>query len=506
MNVAVTDTQGGPRSQAIDVSPEILLEAKVSASPELSTGEESTVIASNTRSNLALNIDLNDVFYEMEAQPVRPVLPVQLIPLESTPPNALEESPKLFANRNVASQSRVEEPKLTRTSKTETLDVLDETLKAFAADEAGGEVFYGGSTVEASRQSDSIPYVAKDVMYTLTQEPAAQSSNEYSLGHGNISVLGSSNVAENVHTDDGINEETVPERQSELQKSRPHTSDMRPPLDPDIPPALPNTLPPSVPSVSPPSVMHSDLDEDIEALLAGEISQNTWGRDTGDLILEREIQATLESDVSSLTSDSNPVVSVDSLYTNQTAPVYNAKAIALINQSARVQNTEVCNDFGEMRLSSIDDDVTSDDVSEMNGDDVVCKRKDRRQYANSDDCTQDTQWRGESKSAYTTHDSQTIWEMRNSPVNRVCESEDSESSDVREIGRKPPPVLAKPKYCSQSMNLSREKSSSMTAQRDMIDGCFPPAGLVPKRASEFNIGECDLLREKIVYLERQLKV
>jgi hypothetical protein len=46
----------------------------------------------------------------------------------------------------------------------------------------------------------------------------------------------------------------------------------------------------------------------------------------------------------------------------------------------------------------------------------------------------------------------------------------------------------------------------MAAQKDIVDGYFPPLGLVTKRASEFNLGECDLLKERIVYLERQLKV
>ncbi|XP_046851541.1 uncharacterized protein LOC124444902 isoform X3 [Xenia sp. Carnegie-2017] len=75
--------------------------------------------------------------------------------------------------------------------------------------------------------------------------------------------------------------------------------------------------------------------------------------------------------------------------------------------------------------------------------------------------------------------------------------------------RQPPPVLPKPKYFTRSVTIGapplRKTPSSLAAQKDIVDGCFPPEGLVSKRASEFNHGEIDILKEKIVYLERQIK-
>ena len=102
----------------------------------------------------------------------------------------------------------------------------------------------------------------------------------------------------------------------------------------------------------------------------------------------------------------------------------------------------------------------------------------------------------------------------------VSESSSASAECGQRRKQTPPPVFPKPKYRSLSMSIppselpsipaqnkkSRLPSSSMAAQRDMVDGYFPPPGLVPKRANEFNSGEYDLLKERIAFLERQLKV
>ena len=564
--------------------------------PEHSNSEESRVIAENAHPNSTLDIDLNNVFNEMEAQSTNPVLPVTLIPQEIPLPAGSDESTNIYHGQDGISRPLVEEPTITRTSKTDILDALDETLQAFAAEDAkvcdnenidavseqkGNAVFISGDILDETKLSchvDSSQQV--NISVTEKMQIAKKSNNEYNSRHGEsfattLTIEGSSDIlesaeqsseeisssssqvtVENIRQDDTNHEfsnmkplspspipENPPAFHSSSQNDSPPSHDKQPPgceasfPNSDMPPPLPNTLPPTLPVVSPPSVMHSDLDDDIEAILAGELYE-----DTGDLTpseeenpvkvrptLEQEIQSILGSEDSSVRSEANTVLSMDSLNKNQTTAARNTKPVSLtVSNSVNHENTNVFNNETEMMSSFDGDDVISDDVSCTDNDviseaydDAIFQASDRLLYAGGNDYTLETHLKSDRKSRRT-DDSQEIMETKSSPSKRVVfqndASEDSttESSSVCEGVHRgpPPPVLPKPKYRSHSMNLPiselphlpRQRLNSMAAQKDIVDGYFPPVGLVTKRASEFNLGECDLLKERIIYLERQLKV
>ena len=282
--------------------------------------------------------------------------------------------------------------------------------------------------------------------------------------------------------------------------------------------------------------MHSDLDDDIEALLAGELDQ-----DIGDLTpvgikypvrptLDYEIQTMLESEESSVRSEPNTVLSMDSLCVNQT--VQPAVGHAVKTSTSYLNTDEMTPSFNG------DDDIISDDITSVTNDDIISEANedvifgtnDHMLYGSVEDLPSETEARSNRKSRRGDGISQSFVGANHSPdhetfskhvafENEISEesvTESSSMSDTTTQRRQPPPVLPKPKYRSHSMNLPiselppvpkhGERLNSMAAKRDIVDGCFPPAGLVPKRASEFNHGEFDLLQERIVYLERQLKV
>jgi hypothetical protein len=581
-------------------------ESEVLTVPQNHNGEESRVIAEYARPNSTLNIDLNNVFSEMEAQSTNPILPVTLIPQEITPPAGSDESTSMYRQQDIISRSLVEEPTITRTSKADVLNTLDETLQAFAAQDT--EVCDDENTGGISRQNGNAVYISEDILHETEQSChvdtsqqvdisvtgvkhiTEQSNHEYSSQNGessatSLSIEGSeifegeeqtsdemstsSQVTvENVRPHDAyqaspnvepfsppptpeeshsssqnnsqpINDKhppvvTDPSSDTSLSNSdmQPRLPDTLPPL-PDTLPPLPNTLPPTLPAESPPSVMHSDFDDDIEAILAEELYD-----DTGDLTpsedenpvkvrptLEQEIQSILESEDSSIHSEANTVLSMDSLNRNQTTTACTRESAVsqTVSNSVYHENTDVFNDETEMMSSFDGNDVISDDVSYTNDNGGVFEASDRLLCTGVDDFTLDTYSKCDKKSRWS-DDSQRIMETKSTPVKRVVfqdeTSEDSttESSSVCEgvYRGPPPPVLPKPKYRSHSMNLpvtelphiptQSGRPNSMAAQKDIVDGYFPPLGLVTKRASEFNLGECDLLKERIVYLERQLKV
>lgn len=564
-------------------------ESETSIIPEHSNGGEARVTAESTHSQPTLNIDLNDVFNEMEAQPSNPILPVILTPQEIISPTVSDESTNLSRQDDDISRYFAEEPTIVRTSKSNTLNALDETLQAFAAEDTGDDVCDDDYTDRVSRQIENSAYVSGDrtkssyhvgSSVSEIKRTTKQSNNEYNFGHGESSATTSSvegaemltfendgHSCEETFSSDTSSQVTVEntrqhgthmkpvsplrfqEDPPDFQANNPPTNDNRPPItdtssfpNPDITPPLPNTLPPTLPSVSPPSVMHSDLDDEIDILLAGELDQNTVDLTPSEdetpvgvrPTLEREIQAILVSEDSSVSSEPNTILSMDSLYMNQTVTVSNTKrgANLTVNNSAYYENTDVFNDETEMMSSFDGDDVISDDVSCINDNDVISEANhdvifetnDRLLYASVEGFTLDANAKSDRKSRLGTDVSQQMLRTKSSPVRHVVFeseiSEDSmtESSSVSEVvhRRQPPPVLPKPKYRSHSMNLpvselpsfpmQSERPNSMSAQKDIVEGYFPPVGLVPKRASEFNLGECDLLKERIVYLERQLKV
>lgn len=501
-----------------------------------------------------LDFDLNNVFDEMDAQPTNPVLSVTLMPQEINSSALSHEIENVAEQFDGISRSLAEEPAITRTSKADTLRALDETFQAFEVEGPGSDDCDDERDLQVTMtkhfRETSATNLSKKGPEVLPLENDRHSSEETSSSETSSQV-----TVEHNHQTLPVSPPSTPENPPPFEKNhiRNHpTRDKHPPItnhpsdvspNPDIPPPLPITLPPTLPSASPPSVMHSDLDDDIEALLAGE-----FDLDTGNLTpmvdenpqivrptLEHEVQAILESEDSSVRSEPNTVLSVDSLYMNETATVGIAElgaALPLTN-SSRHENTDVLNDGTEMTSSFDADDIISRDVtsvsdqdllSEGNDDKDIFETDDRLLYASVEDFTLDAHPKSERKLRHDADESQRIMETESSPVkNVVFESETSEDSTAETISasegahrRQPPPVLPKPKHRSHSMNLpiselppvpkQSERFNSMAAQRDIVDGCFPPVGLVPKRASEFNLGECDLLKERIVYLERQLKV
>lgn len=521
--------------------------------PEHSNGEELRVISENTIAKPALNFDLNNVFDEMEAQPTTPVLAVSLIPQEITSSSFHDEIENVTQQCDGVSRSLAEEPAITRTSKANTFRTLDETFQAFHDERLGNDVCDDERGLRQTKTKHfgetSATNLSDERLEGLPLDNDGHSSEEASSSETSSWV-----TVEHNHHVMPVSPPPIPESpppfEENHQPNQP-THDKHPPItnppsntlpNPEIPPPLPNTLPPTLPSASPPSVMHSDLDDDIEALLAGE-----FDLDTGDLTpnvdenpvivrptLEHEVQAILESEDSSVRSEPNTVLSMDSLYMNQTTTVGIAEpgADLPLSNSSRYENTDVLNDATEMTSSFDGEDVISRDVTSVSDQDVlsegndkdIFETDDRLSYASVEDFTLDAHPTSARKSRRDADESQRSVETESSPVKHVAfeseMSEDSmtESSSVSERShrRQPPPVLPKPKYRSHSMNLpiselppvptQNERTNSMAARRDIVDGCFPPVGLVPKRASEFNLGECDLLKERIVYLERQLKV
>ncbi|XP_028391029.1 uncharacterized protein LOC114515911 [Dendronephthya gigantea] len=505
-------------------------------------GGESRVIAESTSSNPTLNIDLNNVFDEMEARPVNPIHHVVLTPQEE-PSDVSEESPIVTRRHDGVPRSIIEEPRIIRTSKDDTLDALDETLEAFAAKEA--EFMNGESSAGSNIKQTENVYHSRHVDISAKGTERELEGSTFKLSDGGQGRLTSaeseqSSVLDETSSSENSSQTTVENRNPALQdsstpivNSHPPTQTNHPPTT-DLPPPLPVTLPPDLPSVSPPSLMHNDLDDDIDELLAGELYQDI-GEMTPDNIenphgirvtLEQEIETILESDDSSVRSESNTVMSVDSLGVNQASRIgSNTRHIRMdslekINQH---ENTAVFND-----ASFHDNDVISDDVTSMSddvvyNDDVILKTDDHLTFASVENFALDTHSKSTRKSMNFYGSSQRIVDWDSAPVKHVAfESEASEastagSSSVSEppLRRQPPAVLPKPKYRSHSTNLPisdlppvparGERTNSMAAQKDIVDGYFPPVGLVTKRASEFNLGEFDLLKERILYLERQLK-
>lgn len=483
-----------------------------------------------------LNIDLNNVFNEMEALPVNPIHHVVLTPQED-PPAVAEESSNVTRQYDGVPRSIIEEPIIIRTSKDDTLLAFHETLEAFAAkeEEVINEESSAGSTI---KQTDNV-YDSCDVEISAEVEKGELERSTVDLSDGKQGRLTSeqSSDVDETSCSENSSQTTVENRNPSLQDTSPPISNSHPPTEAnpelDGPPPLPVTLPPNLPSVSPPSIMHSDLDDEIDDLLAGELYQDTGDMTPDDIgnphgirvTLEREIETILESDDSSIRSESNTVMSVDSLGMNQVSSICNAQHVRMdaLEKGTRLENTGVFND-----ASFDDNDVISDDVTSMNddvyNDDVILRTDDRLTYAGVEDFTLDTHSKSKRKSMNFDTSSQSIVERESGPVKpTVFECELSEASttgtsSVSEptLNRQPPAVLPKPKYRSLSMNLPisdlppvptrGERTNSMAAQKDIVDGYFPPVGLVTKRASEFNLGEFDQLKERILYLERQLKV
>ena len=521
------------------------------SSPERSNGEGIRVVSENTVSKPALDFDLNNVFDEMDAQPTNPVLAVTLMPPEMNSLALSHEIENVAEQFDSISRSLAEEPAITRTSKADTLRALDETFQAFEVEGPGSDDERDlEATMTKHFRETSATKLSKNGPEVLPLENDRHSSEETSSSETSSQV-----TVEHNHQTLPVSPPSTPENPPPFEENHMQnhpTRDKHPPItnppsdvspNPDIPLPLPVTLPPTLPSASPPSVMHSDLDDDIEALLARE-----FDLDTGNLTpmvdenpqivrptLEHEVQAILESEDSSVRSEPNTVLSVDSLYMNETATIGIAElgAALPLGNSSRHENTDVLNDGTEMTSSFDADDIISCDVtsvgdqgvlSEVNDDKDIFETDDRFLYASLEDFTLDAHPKSERKLRHDADESQRIMETESSPVkNVVFESEASQDSTAETISasegihrRQPPPVLPKPKHRSHSMNLpiselppvpkQGERFNSMAAQRDIVDGCFPPVGLVPKRASEFNLGECDLLKERIVYLERQLKV
>ena len=516
--------------------------------PEHSNDEELRAVSENTVAKPALNFDLNNVFDEMEAQPTNPVLAVSLIPQDITSLALPDEIENVAKRCDGVSRSLADEPAITRTSKADTLRTLDETFQAFEDEGPGDEVCDDEKdlTKHLGESSDTnLLHERLEVPFENDGHSEESSSSETSswvtVEHNHhVMPVSPPPTTENPHSFGENDQPNQSTRDKHLVSITNPPSNTLP--KPETSPPLPITLPPTLPSASPPSVMHSDLDDDIEALLAGE-----FDLDTGDLTptvdekpvivrptLDHEVQAILESEDSSVRSEPNTVLSMDSLYINQTATVGIAEPSAgqPLSYSSRYENTNVLNDETEMTSSFDGDDVISRDVTSVSDQDVlsegndkdIFETDDRLLYASVEDFALDAHPKSARKSSRDADESQRMLETESSPVKHVAfESEISDdsttgSSSVNEERhrRQPPPVLPKPKYRSHSMNLpiselppvptQSERANSLAAQRDIVDGCFPPVGLVPKRASEFNLGECDLLKERIVYLERQLKV
>ena len=571
------------RSEAIRVLPQGS-DSETSSIPHASTGPESKVIAENTVSDPTFSIDLDNVFDEMDAQPSNPVFTVTLSPQITTQATSDESTNVTRQHDDILRRPAVEEPTITRTSKADTLEVLDETFEVLETQGTGESTdrvsrsehdrnFSGFLEDKLEREQTTHLNSSTEigVSSSETRQRNQHSSKEGDFQHGESSVV-SICSSEETSSSDGSSQVTV---ENNTQYSRgllhikptsppppmnnqplPSTEEAHPPLqnskadtnsscetssfpDSDMPPPLPNTLPPTLPSASPPSVMHSDLDDEIEALLSGELDQ-----DTGDLTpseeensvrvrstLENEIQRILGSEDSSITSEANTVLSMDSLCMNQTTKISNAEPVSGLTAdiSAAYENTEVFNDGTEITSSYDESDViysgvTDDDDIKEGNDDLIFQTNDHLLYSSVEDSALDVYSKSDRKLRLNTNDSQRILETQSSPVKHVAFQSDvseesaTESSSVDEGShrRQPPPVLPKPKYRSHSMNLpiselpsiptQNTRASSMAAQRDIVDGYFPPVGLVTRRASEFNLGECDLLKERIVYLERQLKV
>ncbi len=541
----------------------------------------------------------------MEAQPRNPIIPVTLIPQTIAASAVSDEGANVSRRKEPtrrSGSSLAEEPTIIRTSKTGTLDALDETLEAFEAEDTGYEVCNDDNTDKISRQTENSGDVLDKTKHSYhldssqqvtvsvsgIRRATKQSNNEYNSQHDESSATSLSTegpeiltVDNDEHTSDETSSTTSSQvtvenaRQHDTHHSLPHVKTLTPPPTPeiqppfqeslppsqnnnppthdklppttdppscdtsssnsDMPPPLPTSLPPILPSMSPPSVMHSDLDDDIEAILAGELDQDTRDLTPSEeenpvgvrLTLEQEIETILESDDSSLRSEPNTILSMDSLCMNQTTTASNMEPVASLtmNSSVCYENTDVFNDETEIMSSFDGDDVScvndNDIILEAN-DDVIFEANDRSLYTSVEGFALDA--KSDRKSRLNTDDSQRIVGTKCNPVKRVVfqseASEDSttESSSVSEGAhrRQPPPVLPKPRYRSHSMNLPMSelphvptqsgRPNSMAAQKDIVDGYFPPVGLVTRRASEFNLGECDLLKERIVHLERQLKV
>lgn len=453
-------------------------------------GPEETEILTGEAIIPKLNIDLDNVFREMDGKPTPLVFKVTLSPQpdhsfqpirEETSSSAASDNSDDFTRDNLETRLAAEEPTISRTCAARSLHVLDESLRGFNEEIANGinDDDVSSTQNQSERSIKSLDQVnregtgkehlaPRDFNTQLEQEPfsSLSSAQSPSLSADN------SNFTED------------------------NSEGLLPPLPTSDPPPIPNSLPPSL---SPSGYTQDELDADIEALLAeegaGMIKPAGGVRST----LDHEVEALLESESSSVTSEPDTVLSMDSLcVTRDPGPSRGSPETSDLYHDTHDDDTEVMTSFER-------DDVISPTADDSSVEALINEAPPQAVLSM------------ESKPQDKSSNRHVSFHHRDF----VSDSSSASAECDQRRKQTPPPVFPKPKYRSLSMSIppselpslpaqntdnGRLPSSSMAAQRDMIDGYFPPPGLVPKRANEFNSGEYDLLKERIAFLERQLKV